>query len=248
MGKLYVVGIGPGCHEDMTLRADKALRESDVIAGYTVYVELVQDYYKEKEFISTPMLREVERCKKALEEAQKGKTVSMVCSGDAGVYGMAGLIYELSEHYREVKIQVIPGITSALSGAALIGAPLTHDFAVISLSDLLTPWEKIESRLREASKADFTLCLYNPSSKKRKDYLKRACTICMEYKSEKTVCALAKNIGREGEFCQVMTLEELLATPADMFTTVFIGNSQSRIIGEKMVTPRGYMEREHEKK
>lgn len=248
MGKIYIVGIGPGCHEDMTLRADKALGESDVIAGYTVYVDLVRDYYSDKEFISTPMMGEVNRCRMALEEAQKGKTVSMVCSGDAGVYGMAGLIYELSEEYDTVDIQVIPGITSALSGGALTGAPLTHDFAVVSLSDLLTPWEKIECRLREASKADFTLCLYNPSSKKRHDYLEKACRICMEYKSEETVCAIAKNIGREGEAYQVMTLKELAVTSVDMFTTVFIGNSQSRVINGKMVTPRGYMEKEHGKK
>lgn len=248
MGTLYIVGIGPGCHEDMTLRADKALSESDIIIGYTVYVNLVRDYYCDKEFISTPMMREVDRCRIALEEAEKGKTVSMVCSGDAGVYGMAGLIYELSENYKTMDIQVIPGITSALSGGALTGAPLTHDFAVISLSDLLTSWEKIECRLREASKADFTLCLYNPSSKKRHDYLEKACRICMEYKSEETICAIAKNIGREGENYQVMTLKELAVTSVDMFTTVFIGNSQSRIIGGKMVTPRGYMEKEHGKK
>ncbi len=248
MGTLYIVGIGPGCHEDMTLRADKALKESDIIIGYTVYIELVRNYYCDKEFISTPMMREIDRCRIALEEAEKGKTVSMVCSGDAGVYGMAGLIYELSESYKTVNIQVIPGITSALSGGALTGAPLTHDFAVISLSDLLTPREKIECRLREASRADFTLCLYNPSSKKRHDYLQKACHICMEYKSEETVCAIAKNIGREGEMYQVMTLKELAQTPVDMFTTVFIGNSQSRVIDGKMVTPRGYMEKEHEKK
>lgn len=245
MGKLYIVGIGPGSHLDMTLRADQTLRISDVIAGYTVYVELVQEYYKEKEFISTPMMQEVQRCRMALEEAEKGKTVSVVCSGDSGVYGMAGLIYELSVEYKNVEIQVIPGITSALSGGAFVGAPLTHDFAVISLSDLLTPWEKIALRLKEASKADFSICLYNPSSKKRHDYLKKACEICMEYKAEETVCAIAKNIGREGESYRILTLKELAKTQVDMFTTVFIGNSQSKVIQGKMVTPRGYMEKKN---
>jgi len=164
----------------------------------------------------------------------------MVCSGDAGVYGMAGLIYELSTDYPPIEIEIIPGITAACSGAAVLGAPLIHDFAVISLSDLLTPWELIETRLHSAAKSDFVLCLYNPSSKKRSDYLEKACNIIMEHQSPDTVCGYVKNIGREGQISQLFTLKELAVTKVDMFTTVYIGNSQTKIINGKMVTPRGY--------
>ena len=209
MSKLYVVGIGPGEYEQMTIRAANVLQESDVIIGYTVYVDLVREHFKEKEFMTTPMKKEVERCKIALEEAQKGKVVSMICSGDAGVYGMAGLILELKEEYKEVEISVIPGVTAASAGGAVLGAPLIHDFAVISLSDLLTPWEKIERRVLAAAEADFAICLYNPSSKKRHDYLEKACELMLHYKKEETVCGIVSNIGREGEAMQVMTLKEL---------------------------------------
>lgn len=240
MSKIYVVGIGPGAYDQMTGKAIRALKESDVIIGYTVYVDLVKDYFCDKEFLTTPMKKEVDRCKLAFEEAQKGKTVSMICSGDAGVYGMAGLMYEVGEQYPDVELCIIPGVTAATGGAAVLGAPLIHDFCLISLSDLLTPWEKIEKRLSCAAQADFVICLYNPSSKKRHDYLKKACEIMLEYKSEDTVCGIVSNIAREGETFQVMTLKELMATPVDMFTTVFVGNSQTKNIHGKMVTPRGY--------
>lgn len=240
MNKIYVVGIGPGEYEQMTIRAVKALEESDCIIGYTVYVKLIEDHFKDKEFLTTPMTKEVDRCQMAYEEALKGKTVSMICSGDAGVYGMAGLMYEVGRDYPEVEAEIIPGVTAALSGAALLGAPLGHDFCLISLSDLLTPWEKIEARLKAACEGDFCVCLYNPSSKRRKDYLDRACSLMLEYKSPDTVCGIAENIGREGESFKVMSLKELKDTPVDMFTTVFIGNSQTRDINGKMVTPRGY--------
>lgn len=240
MNKIYVVGIGPGEYEQMTIRAVKALEESDCIIGYTVYVKLIEDHFKDKEFLTTPMTKEVDRCQMAYEEALKGKTVSMICSGDAGVYGMAGLMYEVGKDYPEVEAEIIPGVTAALSGAALLGAPLGHDFCLISLSDLLTPWEKIEARLKAACEGDFCVCLYNPSSKRRKDYLDRACSLMLEYKSPDTVCGIAENIGREGESFKVMSLKELKDTPVDMFTTVFIGNSQTRDINGKMVTPRGY--------
>lgn len=240
MSKLYVVGIGPGAYDQMTGRAIRALNESDVIIGYTVYVDLVKDYFSGKEFMTTPMKKEVDRCRMAFEEAMKGKTVSMICSGDAGVYGMAGLMYEVGEQYPEVEICIIPGVTAATGGAAVLGAPLIHDFCLISLSDLLTPWEKIEKRLSCAAQADFVVCLYNPSSKKRHDYLKKACEIMLEYKSEDTVCGIVSNIARDGEECCVMSLKELSDTQVDMFTTVFVGNSQTRNINGKMVTPRGY--------
>ena len=240
MNKLYVVGIGPGEYEQMTIKAANALKESDVIIGYTVYVDLVKEHFPGKEFMTTPMKKEVDRCVMAFEEAKKGKTVSMICSGDAGAYGMSGLMYEVGVSYPEVELSVIPGVTAATGGGAVLGAPLIHDFCLISLSDLLTPWEKIEGRLLGASKADFVICLYNPSSKKRSDYLAKACDLMMQYKSEDTVCGIVGNIGRDGESFKVMTLKELRDTSVDMFTTVFIGNSQTKVINGKMVTPRGY--------
>lgn len=240
MNKLYVVGIGPGEYEQMTLKAIHALEKSDVIIGYTVYVDLVKEHFPGKEFMTTPMKKEVDRCILAFEEAQKGKTVSMICSGDAGVYGMSGLMYEVGVNYPEVELEIIPGVTAATGGAAVLGAPLIHDFCLISLSDLLTPWEKIEARLLGASQADFVICLYNPSSKKRHDYLQKACDLMMQYKSENTVCGIVSQIGREGESYQVMTLKELRDTQVDMFTTVWVGNSQTKVVSGKMVTPRGY--------
>lgn len=234
------MGIGPGEYEQMTLKAIHALENSDVIIGYTVYVDLVRDHFPGKEFMTTPMKKEVDRCVIAFEEAQKGKTVSMICSGDAGVYGMAGLMYEVGVRYPDVELEIIPGVTAALGGGAVLGAPLIHDFCLISLSDLLTPWEKIEKRLLAASEADLSICLYNPSSKKRHDYLMKACDLMMQYKSPETVCGIVGNIAREGEFSRVMTLKELRDTQVDMFTTVFVGNSQTKEINGKMVTPRGY--------
>lgn len=224
----------------MTGRAAQALQDSDTIIGYTVYVDLVKEHFPGKEFLTTPMKKEVDRCVLAFEEAMKGKTVSMICSGDAGVYGMSGLMYEVGVNYPQVELEIISGVTAATGGAAVLGAPLIHDFCLISLSDLLTPWEKIEARLLGASQADFVICLYNPSSKKRHDYLQKACDLMMTYKSPETVCGIVGNIGREGEFSKVMTLAELRDTKVDMFTTVFVGNSQTKNINGKMVTPRGY--------
>lgn len=240
MNKIYVVGIGPGEYEQMTLKAIRALEESDTIIGYTVYVDLIREHFGDKEFLTTPMMKEAERCRMAFEEAMKGKLVSMVCSGDAGVYGMAGLMYELGVEYPEAELEIIPGVTAATAGAAVLGAPLMHDFCVISLSDLLTPWKKIEARLLAAASADLSVVLYNPSSKKRADYLKKACELLMTYKSRDTVCGIVSKIGREGESCRVMTLGTLKDTKADMFTTVFIGNEQTKEIDGHMVTPRGY--------
>ncbi len=211
-----------------------------MIIGYTVYVELVREHFPGKEFLTTPMKKEVDRCILAFEEASKGKKVAMICSGDAGVYGMAGLMYEVGTGYPDISLEILPGVTAATGGAAVLGAPLIHDFCLISLSDLLTPWEKIEERLLDAAKGDFVVCLYNPSSRKRADYLARACDLLMTYKSKDTVCGIVSNIARKGEFSRVLTLEELRDIKADMFTTVFIGNSQTKNQDGKMVTPRGY--------
>lgn len=240
MNKLYVIGIGPGEYEQMTLKAIHAMEKSEVIIGYTVYVDLVKEHFPGKEFLTTPMKKEVDRCVMAFEEAKKGKVVSMICSGDAGVYGMSGLMYEVGVNYSEVELEIIPGVTAATGGAAVLGAPLIHDFCLISLSDLLTQWEKIEARLLAAAEADFVVCLYNPSSRKRSDYLQKACDLMMQYKSPETVCGIVSYIGRDGEHYEVMDLKTLRDTKVDMFTTVWVGNSQTKEINGKMVTPRGY--------
>ncbi|MGN0577468.1 MAG: precorrin-3B C(17)-methyltransferase [Ruminiclostridium sp.] len=238
--KLYIVGFGCGSREGMTIEAEKAIGRSDLVVGYTVYAELLREFFPEKEFYSTAMRQEKQRVEYALEQAESGRTVSLICSGDSAVYGMAGLAFELLEKYPNTEIEPVAGVTAALSGGAILGAPLTHDFAVISLSDLLTPIDKIFRRLKCAAEGDFTIALYNPSSKKRADYLEKACKILLEYKAPDTVCGYVKNIGRKGQESRVLTLRELEKTRADMFTTVFIGNSETKNIGGKMVTPRGY--------
>ena len=240
MSRLFVVGLGPGNAEGMTFACRQAIERADIVVGYTKYIDLILPLYPEKPVFATPMLGEVERCKKALSLAEKGQCVAVVCSGDAGVYGMAGLILELSRDYEGVEIEIVPGVTAALSGASLVGAPLTHDFAVISLSDLLTPWAQIEKRLALAAEGDFCIALYNPASVKRADYLKKACDIVLVRQSPDTVCGIAKNIGRAGESSLILSLLQLRDTPVDMFTTVLIGNSQTKVIDGRMVTPRGY--------
>ncbi len=238
--KIYVVGLGPGEANMMTAQAAKVLEESDVIAGYQGYLKLLGDQFAEKELISTMMRQEVDRCRMAYEKAMEGKNVSLVCSGDAGIYGMASLMYELSPEYPDCELEIIPGITAASSGAALLGAPINHDFCVISLSDLLTPWEQIRRRLTAAVEGDFAIVLYNPASRKRPDYLKRACEILLEKAEPSRACGYVENIGREGTKTEVCSLIELREKPVNMFTTVFIGNSQSVILNGKLVTKRGY--------
>ena len=240
MSKIYLTGLGPGSAEQMTIRARKVLEKCPVIIGYTVYIDLIREEFPDKTFLSTPMRKETDRCRMAFAEAQKGQDVAMVCSGDAGVYGMAGLICEVGKDYPDVGIEIVPGITAASGGAAVLGAPLMHDFAVISLSDLLTPWEKIERRVRAAAEADFVICIYNPASKKRADYLKKACEMILEFRRPETVCGIVRNIGRDGESYEIMSLEKLRDTQVDMFTTVFIGNSNTMELNGRMVTPRGY--------
>lgn len=240
MSKIYVTGLGPGAADQMTIRARKVLEKCPVIIGYTVYIDLIREEFPDKTFLSTPMRKETDRCRMAFAEAQKGQDVAMVCSGDAGVYGMAGLICEVGKDYPDVGIEIVPGITAASGGAAVLGAPLMHDFAVISLSDLLTPWEKIERRVRAAAEADFVICIYNPASKKRADYLKKACEMILEFRRPEAVCGIVRNIGRDGESYEIMSLEKLRDTQVDMFTTVFIGNSNTMELNGRMVTPRGY--------
>ena len=240
MNKIYVVGLGPGKEEMTTAEAIHALEDADTIIGYTVYLKLLNGKYDDKELLSTPMMQEEKRCVMCFEEAMKGKKVAMICSGDAGIYGMASLMYEIGKGYPECELEIIPGITAATSGAAVLGAPLNHDFCVISLSDLLTPWEKIEKRLEYAAKADFAMAIYNPSSHKRADYLQKACDILLREIEPERPCGYVENIGREDTKATTCTLAELRDTKVNMFTTVFIGNSTAEIIGGKLVTKRGY--------
>lgn len=240
MKRLYVIGMGPGGAEQLTPQALRALEDSRVVCGYTTYMDLAREFLEGKELVTTPMTRELERCRIALERAEAGETTAMICSGDAGVYGMAGPILQMAEEFPEVEIEVVPGITAALSGAAALGAPLMHDFAVISLSDLLTPWEVIEKRLDCAGAGDFVVCLYNPMSRRRRDHLARACAILRRHRPGATVCGWVKNIGRAGEERRLLTLEELEGEQVDMFTTVFIGSSSTQQLSGRMVTPRGY--------
>lgn len=235
-----MIGIGPGKESMMTGEAIRALESSDVIIGYTVYVKLLGERFAEKEMQTTPMRQETERCRLCFEEAAKGKVVALICSGDVGIYGLASLMYEMGKEYPKTELIVIPGITAASSGAAVLGAPLNHDFCVISLSDLLTPWEKIEKRLLAAAEGDFAIAIYNPSSQKRKDYLMRACDILLRVIEKERPCGFVENIGREGTRVVTCTLEELRETRVNMFTTVFVGNSDSEILNGKLITKRGY--------
>lgn len=240
MSKLYVVGIGPGSYEDMTIRAESVLSSCELIVGYKVYNELVRPHFPEKEYYETPMTGEVERVRYALNRAKEGTVTALICSGDAGIYGLAGLAYELRSEEETPEIEVIPGLTAATTGAALLGAPLTNDFCVVSLSDLLTPWDTIEKRLMAAAEGDFCVVLYNPGSKKRKDHLKRVCHIMLKNKPPETVCGVARNIGRQGQQVDLMPLGDLVDLEADMFTTVFIGNTHTVNLQQHMVTQRGY--------
>lgn len=237
---ICVIGIGPGNKEGMSFQAYDALLEADAVVGYKAYVDLVREFIAGKDVYEQGMGGEIDRCQKALEWALAGRKVALICSGDAGVYGMASLMMEIAEPHSELEIEVVPGISAALSGAALLGAPLSHDFAVISLSDYLVDWDTIVKRLRACAEADFCLALYNPRSKARPDYLQKAVEVLLAHKSPETVCGFARQIGREGEEVGYMSLAELKDFEADMFTTVFVGNSETRMINGKMLTPRGY--------
>ncbi len=240
MTELFVCGMGPGNRENMTLGVARALQDCDTIVGYTVYLDLLRQDYPDKEFLSTPMTGEVKRCSMALAEAEKGKKVVMVSSGDSGLYGMASLLFELRGEKKEPEIRVLPGISAAFAGAALLGSPMTHDTALISLSDRLTPWDLIEKRLEKAAEGDFCIAIYNPRSKTRPDHLKRAVRILLTVLPPDRLCGVCHQIGREGEAWKLLPLKDLEEYPADMFTTVFIGNAMTREIAGRMVTPRGY--------
>jgi precorrin-3B C17-methyltransferase len=242
MAKLTVAGIGPGNIQTMTIACRMALLEADIIIGYTGYVDLLSPVFPDKDFRAAPMKTEAARCRESLALASsiEGKRVCLVSGGDAGVYGMASMVLELAPEFPDVVVEILPGVTAASSGAAILGAPLGHDFAVISLSDLLTPWELIAKRLRQAAAGDFVICIYNPASNNRRDYLQKAAAILLETLPPERVCGITRNIGREGESFQITNLGLLGEAEADMFTIVFIGNSKTAVINGKMVTPRGY--------
>lgn len=240
-GKVYVVGLGPGRLEIMTRQALEAVENSDVVIGYHVYIDLIEELLGTKKVISSGMLLEKERCAQALELAQAGHTVSLVSSGDPGIYGMAGPLLELNSRLKQpLEVQVIPGITAASMAAALLGAPLMHDTALISLSDALTPLEVIQNRLRCAAEADFVTVLYNPKSKARPDYVNMARDIFLACRSKETPVGIVRNAAREGQDKEVTTLEKLGEAEIDMFSVVVIGNSQTYCSAGMMITPRGY--------
>jgi precorrin-3B C17-methyltransferase len=242
-GALFLVGIGSGDHKDMTAHCIAVLRNCDLVVGYKKYIELAKPFIAEKDVISSGMTQEIERCALAVAEAKKGKTVALISSGDAGVYGMAGLALELINKKRlwnRFEVEIVPGIPVIHSAAARLGAPLMNDYAVISLSDLLTPWEMIVKRLSHAAQADFTICLYNPKSKKRTKQIKEAQSILLRYRDPDTPVGLARNVGRKGESITLTTLKKMLRYKIDMVTIVIIGNSTTLVKNEQMITPRGY--------
>ena len=243
-GTLYVVGTGPGSAEYMTVAAINALKKSDIIIGYKTYLELIPEFLEGKEVISSEMMKEVDRCGKALEIADQGKTIALVCGGDPGIYAMAGLVFEMAQKAKNsCKIEILPGLAAINSCAARLGAPLMHDFAAVSLSDLLTPWPLIEKRLEAVAMADFVTAIYNPKSKKRTEQIVRAREIFLKHRSPETVVGIVTAATRENEKIVITTLEELLENEIGMQSTVIIGNSQTYRWNDLMVTPRGYSDK-----
>lgn len=241
MSKIAVIGIGPGSMADMTQRAKAAMENSDIIMGYNTYIELVKKHFPGKEFLSSGMTREIERCRLALQKALEGKSVALISSGDSGIYGMAGIMLEVVNHSGSgIPVEVMPGVTAASAAAAILGAPIMHDFVVISLSDLMTPLEQIYKRVECAAQGDFVICLYNPKSKSRVDYIEKARDIVLKYREKTTPVGIVRNAGRENEAYDMATLTNMLDFEIDMFTVVIIGNSKTYFENGRMITPRGY--------
>ncbi len=238
--KLYVVGIGPGEAAQLTPKAAAALTHCQVVAGYSLYLSQIEPLLEGKERIATGMTGEVERCSLAIQAALSGKTVAVVSGGDPGVYGMAGLVLELAASHPTLTVEVIPGVTAATAAAAVLGAPLGHDFVVVSLSDRLTSRGSIEQRLRLAAQGDFIICIYNPASHTRPDTLQWACDILLKELVDTTPCGIVRQVGREGESSTILTLRQLRDTAVDMSTTVIIGSRSTKVLGNRLVTPRGY--------
>ena len=238
---IYVIGIGPGCRDLMTQEAISAMEDAEVIVGYKTYIKLVEDFVKDKEVVQNGMRKEVDRCQDAIDIAKTGKKVAVISSGDAGIYGMAGLILELiTKQELDIHVKVVPGVTASIGAAAVLGAPIMHDFCHISLSDLMTPWEVIEKRLRLAAEADFVICLYNPRSKGRSEHLAKAFKIMGEFKDGSTPVGIVKDVGREDQEKFICTFDTMDFERVDMTTMVIIGNKSTYIHDDLMITPRGY--------
>ncbi len=242
-GVLFLAGIGPGDHKTMTNHCIAVFRNCDVVVGYKRYVELAEPFIEKQQVISSGMTQEVERCNKAIQEAAKGKRVALISSGDSGVYGMAGLALEIvnkKKLWDKFAIEIIPGVPVIHAAAARLGAPLMNDYAVISLSDLLTPWEVIEKRLHHAAQSDMVICLYNPKSKKRITHIKAAKSILLQYRKSDIPVGIARNVGRKGEAITLTTISNMLRYKIDMVTIIIIGNSSTHVINNRMITQRGY--------
>jgi len=240
-GKLHVVGFGPGGKEHMTFKAAEVIQNADVVTGYTTYVNMIKPYFPDKEYKATGMMKEVDRCKMAIEDALQGKDVAMISSGDSGIYGMAGIVYQLADEMKaDIEIDTVPGITAASTAASVLGAPLMHDLAIISLSDLMTPIDLIMKRVDCAGIGDMIVCLYNPKSKGRTEYLNQTQQILLKYRSPDTPVGIVRNAGRDDEHKEITTLGELHKAEVDMFCMVIIGNSQTYTSNGRMITPRGY--------
>jgi precorrin-3B C17-methyltransferase len=240
-GKIFLVGLGPGAKDHMSFKAEKVIKESDIIIGYKTYLDLIKELIEGKETISKGMKQEMERAKLAVEKAKEGKDTAIISSGDPGIYAMASAVFEfLKEECIEVNVEIIPGITAATAAAALLGSPLGNDFAVISLSDLLTPWEVVKKRVEDAARGNFVLVLYNPKSSKREWQIEKAAEIIKKYRGEDVAVGIVKNAMRHGEERVITTLGKMLDHPIDMITTIIVGNSETFVYMDKMVTPRGY--------
>lgn len=238
---IYVVGFGPGGRADMTQQAVTALEQADLVIGYTTYVNLLRKLFPDLTYYAAPMRKEEERCRIAVQEALSGKTVALVSGGDSGIYGMAGILLEIVEETgADLEVIAVPGVTAASAASAVLGAPLMHDFAVISLSDCMTPLDLIFRRVSCAAEGDFVICLYNPRSKSRPHYLAQAAARIGQFRKPETPVGIVRNAGREGEMAWITTLEKLPEEPVDMFCIVIVGNSQTYVKNGKMITPRGY--------
>jgi len=241
--KLFVIGVGPGKIDNMSVRAYKCIQKCEVLVGYTVYLDQVKELCEHKRVITRGMGQEIERCRLAIEESLKGNMTGILCSGDASLYGMAGLTYELlinMELFDKIDIEVIPGITAAISSSSLLGAPIVEDFCTISLSDYMVSWEKILYRLEKAAEADFVIAIYNPKSKARPDHLREAIKCIEKYKNGTTFVGVVRNAYREDEQITITELNKLDYDAVDMFCTLIIGNSSTYIHEGKMITRRGY--------
>ena len=240
-GKLYIVGFGPGSKEDMTFRAAKVIEDVDIVTGYTTYVNILREFFPSKVYKATGMMKERDRCRMAIDDAVDGRSVAMVSSGDSGIYGMAGIIYQLMEEMDvDVEVEVVPGITAASAASAILGAPLMHDLSIISLSDLMTPIETIMKRVDCAGESDMVVCFYNPKSKGRSHNLSKAADVLLRYRSSDTPVGIVRNAGRADQKETITTLGSLKDADVDMLCTVIIGNSQTYVTGGHMITPRGY--------